>query len=404
MPLIRAEQAVLGAVLLEPRQLESLDGWLRPAHFHHHDHATLYEVLLNARAQQRPGALTAPGEPVPLEWVTDAVTRARRTAPGVTTARVFGFVSSCPHPRHAPLYGRMVLEGAIHRKVTEHATRLHQAALSDTANADHRDTGHHLGVLTGALKDLAKVWGTDPRPTPPPAELTARPATPPPTGPEQLADEEWLLACLTADPTGLDGIENWLVPEDFVEVDHQRIYRCLTALHHRGEPIDQLTVLWEAQRRGYLSDDAGPGLTGDRVLRVCAAGGVATSAAYHGRQQVRTAFVRNAGRAAGWIRHLATEHALPPGQLIGYSLHTLLPVEETFRRWRTAGGEPPGRPPTPPRVGPGAPGLPGSDLTAAARARSPRPHPDATGSSPETSAPPPSLTAPEHRSRRTAAP
>ncbi|WP_323393687.1 DnaB-like helicase N-terminal domain-containing protein, partial [Streptomyces jumonjinensis] len=31
---MRAEQAVLGAVFLDPSQLERLSPWLRPKHFH----------------------------------------------------------------------------------------------------------------------------------------------------------------------------------------------------------------------------------------------------------------------------------------------------------------------------------------------------------------------------------
>jgi replicative DNA helicase len=366
-PLTRAEQAVLGAVLLEPHQLSTLEDWLRPAHFYHPEHAALYQALLDARARKHPGALAAPGEPVPDEWATDAVTEARRTAPGATTARVLPLASACPRPRHAPVYGRMVLEGAIHRKITEHAGRLHQAARTDAAHADSQATQHYAAVLTGTLHDLAKVWGIDPKPTELPAGLTPAPVPPLAASAEQLADEEWLLSCLTADPTGLHGVHEWLAPGDFADRGHQQIYRCLTALRHRGEPADEITVLWEAQRRGYLNPGADGGLDADRVLRICGPAGVAASADYYGERAVQAALVRAADTAAQQIRHLAAEQNLPPGQLIGYALHALQPVDDARRRWQAATGEAPdsdGR--TSPEVA-----RPGRELTAAARARSP---------------------------------
>ncbi|WP_103503428.1 DnaB-like helicase N-terminal domain-containing protein [Streptomyces sp. SM14] len=397
-PLTRAEQAVLGAVLLDPHQLSALEGWLRPAHFYHPEHAALYQALLTARARKHPAALAAPGDPVPVDWVTDAVTEARRTAPGVTMARVLPLASACPRPRHAPIYGRMVLEAAIHRKITEHATRLHQAARDDAAHNGSQATRHYAAVLTGTLLDLARLWGTDPKPTEPPAGHRPPPATPAPATAEQLADEEWLLSCLSADPTGLRGVQDWLHSDDFTDPGHQHLYRCLTALHHRGEPVDAITVLWEAQRRGYLTDGSGGGLDTERVVRICGPRGVAGSAAYYGEQAVRAALVRTADAAAQQIGHLANEQNLPPGQLIGYALHALQPVDDARRRWQNATGEAPG---SDGRTPPEAP-EPGAELTAAARARSPnRPgEPRASPVPPATTFTPPGRSQP----RRSPAP
>ncbi|MGW3333145.1 DnaB-like helicase N-terminal domain-containing protein [Streptomyces rubiginosohelvolus] len=127
-PLLRAEQAVLGSVLLDPNQLTHLD-WLAPDHFDRPVHRALFTALRKLRNDGHPAA--AADGPVPLSWVTDSVVEVGRHVRGLTAVYAHTLVSACPRPEHAPVYGRMVLEGAIHRTVAEHAIRLHQAARAD---------------------------------------------------------------------------------------------------------------------------------------------------------------------------------------------------------------------------------------------------------------------------------
>lgn len=134
-PLLSAEQAVLGAVLLDPDQLAHLD-WLAPHHFDRPVHRSLFAALRKLRSDEHP-ALSADG-PVPLSWVTDAVDEADRHVRGLTAVYVHSLISSCPRPAHAPVYGRMVLEGAIHRTVAQHAIRLHQVARADALQGRSR--------------------------------------------------------------------------------------------------------------------------------------------------------------------------------------------------------------------------------------------------------------------------
>ncbi len=78
-PLLKAEQAVLGAVLLDPDQLAHLD-WLAPDHFYRPVHQALFAALRTLRSDGHP-AIGAE-EPVPLSWVTDAVDEAGRHVRG----------------------------------------------------------------------------------------------------------------------------------------------------------------------------------------------------------------------------------------------------------------------------------------------------------------------------------
>ena len=142
-PLLRAEQAVLGSVLLDPGQLAHLD-WLAPDHFDRPVHRSLFAALRKLRSDDHP-ALSADG-PVPLSWVTEAVDEAGRHVRGLTAVYAHTLISACPRPAHAPVYGRMVLEGAIHRSVTAHAIRLHQAARADALQGEV-ETSLHLSLI-----------------------------------------------------------------------------------------------------------------------------------------------------------------------------------------------------------------------------------------------------------------
>lgn len=356
-PLVQAEQAVLGAVLLEPRQLGRLSGWLRPGHFYRPAHAALYAAMLDLRAEQHPATKASPDAPVPLAWVDDTRETAGTHVRGLTTGYLHSLASACPRPAHAPVYGRMVLEGAIHRSVTEHATRLHHAARA----AGVAETLHHAHVLSDVLDDLGRHWGTE-RPAPQVATPHAAPVPAQGSADERvLAEEEFLLGTLATYPQQMREVAGWLHPEDFADPGHAHIYRALGALHHRGEPVDQLTVLWECQRRGALADGT---LEADRVRQVCgsAAGG---SAGYFAEQVLDASLLRTAAASARQVRDLADDASLAPGQLIAQAAAALVPLDELRRRRCTAmaTSEPEGMATTKPS------GVPAAARAAAARAR-----------------------------------
>lgn len=333
-PLLRAEQAVLGAVLLDPGQLASL-AWLEPNHFYRPAHRALFSAMRDLHRAGQP-VLDAEGN-VPLEWVTGTVDEASRNVLGLNPSYAHTLIAACPRPGHAAMYGRMVLEGAIHRTVTEHAVRLHQAARADALQGEVDGALHQADVLAGVLADLARRWGTEPRPVAPAGSRVAE-AVPVPAATEQaLQDEQFLLSVLLNQPAAISEVVGWLRPGDFAESGHGELYRCLGALHHRGEPVDQLTVLWEAQRRGLLAEGT---LTDEQVHGICEGLG-AGSAEFLGEQIMRSSLTRTAAASASAIRVLAEDEALAPGRLISHALHALGPLNEVRSRWRTAADDPP---------------------------------------------------------------
>ncbi|NEA75445.1 helicase DnaB [Streptomyces sp. So13.3] len=348
-PFLQAEQAVLGAILLDPGQLPSLT-WLDPAHFYRPAHRALFAAMRKLHAD---GQLTVTAEEeVAVEWVTGAVAEASRYVRGLSAGYAHTLIAACPRSGHAAVYGRMVLEGAIHRTVTEHAVRLHQAARADALQGRVDGALHHADVLADVLTDLARRWGTEPRPLAPAGspETMTQPAS---AATEQaLQDEQFLLSVLVNQPPAMGNVIGWLRPTDFAGHGHGQLYRCLGALHHRGEPIDHLTVLWEAQRRGHLAEGT---LTDEQLRNICNGFG-AGSAEYLGEQTLRSSLTRTAAASASAIRALAQDEALAPGRLINHALHALGPLDEVRARWRTATGEPAapqpatGGPPTAARI------------------------------------------------------
>ncbi|MFF3689952.1 DnaB-like helicase N-terminal domain-containing protein [Streptomyces sp. NPDC002187] len=389
-PLVQAEQAVLGAVFLDPGQLDHLSPWLRPDHFSRPAHRALYAAMLKLRANGHPATTMNADEPLQLAWLTDTVQEASTHTRGLTASYPHALVAVCPSPAHTPVYGRMVLEGAIHRSVAQHAIRLHQAARADGIRGGIEETIHHAQILSDVLTDLAHRWGTDPRPIRPPAPSQPSAHQSPLVDEEVLADEEFLLGCLSVRPHQLLDVVGWLHPDDFADAGHQHIYRSLGALHHRGEPIDQLTVLWETQRRGALADGT---LDAERVLRICDPLAFSGAAEYFGERIIQASLARTAATAAREVRALADTKSLAPGRLIGYALHALGPLDDIRRRWRTAseGEERPLRPASPP-----GPPPPAARIDAA-RSRS---HPQLTAAAPATATPATSCPAVPDRDHR----
>lgn len=385
-PLMSAEQAVLGAVLLDPEQLTHLE-WLAADHFYRPVHQALFSALRMLRNDGHP-ALSADG-PLPLSWVTDAIGEAGQHVRGLTAAYAHTLIQACPRTEHAPVYGRMVLEGAIHRTVAQHAIRLHQAARADAVQGEVEGALRTADVLTGVLTDLARRWGTDPRPVPPPAASSAAADIPPSAQSGQIAeDERFLLAVLTEQPGAMDEVVAWLRPGDFADPNHGQLYRCLGALHHRGEPIDRITLLWEAQRRGLLADGT---LSSEQLAAVCD-GMVPGSADWFGQRVMRSSITRTAAASARAIRTLAQDEALGPGRLVNHALHALGPLDEVRARWATANSSLAPKPPasTPPA------GEPPPARVKASRARS-KPHPGASPPAPASRQPTPSVTRPPSR-------
>ncbi|MFI2415691.1 DnaB-like helicase N-terminal domain-containing protein [Streptomyces sp. NPDC018947] len=118
-----------------------------------------------------------------------------------------------------------------------------------------------------------------------------------------------LLATATARPADAATVR-WLLPEDFTRPLHAGLWQCLTTLARRHEPVDPVTVLWEAQQRGLLDHGHQPG----EVLRLLAE--PAGSVGHWGERVLQRPLlttVEHTGRRSDHAR--SPPHALAPRSL-----------------------------------------------------------------------------------------
>ncbi|GJF32637.1 hypothetical protein KNE206_53370 [Kitasatospora sp. NE20-6] len=328
-PETEAEQALLGALLLAPEQIPAVAGWLQARHFHRPAHATLYEVLLAQHAAGHAGQAAGHGTAQRQSWALEAMGSAMKAGRGFTPGYGHTLLAACPVPAHASSYGRMVLESAVRRVLHEHAHRLMHAARTGTAEAVVELTG----ALRSVIGDLADAWGAvDEQSRPLPGPWPLEPADG--VAEETLRQEAMLLASATASPGHLPEITRWLHPGDFLDGGHRTVYQSLAALARRGEPIDALTVLWEARHQGAIATGA---VTADGI-RALTRSGWTGDPGYWAEQVLGASLLRSAAASAGTVRLLCRDTSLPPGRLLGSALHVIRTAAVVQQRWHTAHG------------------------------------------------------------------
>ncbi|MFD0259058.1 DnaB-like helicase N-terminal domain-containing protein [Kitasatospora indigofera] len=345
-PQLEAEQALLGAVLLAPRQLTVVSGWLEPRHFHRPAHVAIFEALLAQRDAGHRALSDAATEADLRDWALQAMTAAALASPSFTPGYGHTLIEACPQADHAPVYGRMVLETAVRRALQEHAHRLLDAASAGRADADDAQAAVALTLaLQRVVEQLSDAWGSiDNRrgrrlPAAAPARLSERAVE------ATLNHEAMLLGSLTAAPGQVGDLARWLRPEDFLDPGHGAVYQALVGLSHRGEPVDALTVLWEVQRRGALTSR----VTSREQVRALCRGGFTGDPGYWAELVLRASLIRSAATSAGIVRVLALDASLSAAPLLGSAVQALEPALRVQRRWRAATGQdPPPAEPAPP--------------------------------------------------------
>ncbi|SEM65702.1 DnaB-like helicase N-terminal domain-containing protein [Streptacidiphilus jiangxiensis] len=334
-PVVLAEQALLGALLLDPQQTRTVHEWLAAQNFYRAAHRALYQALVDQFRAGHPALAPHPGKEEALAWLTDAVATASRTTRGISPSYPHTLAAACPRSDHAPVYGRMVVEAALQRTVAEHATRMLTSAQTTlAAGGEARILLTHLDILTEVLDQLGRLAGV-PRPghgadqsAPGLGEPAVVNGSVEQLGQDLLAEEEMLLGTLLQTPQVIGEMAVWLRPADFADPGLGAVFSLLVALHRNGRAIDQVTLLWEARRRGLLTDQV---LTVERILGLVPAPG---DPAFGGEIVARRALARTASAAAWQVRDFAA--TMPPSRLVPRALALLAPVQQARQRWQAA--------------------------------------------------------------------
>ncbi|MEV0498338.1 DnaB-like helicase N-terminal domain-containing protein [Streptomyces spectabilis] len=333
-----AEQSLLGALLLDPHHLDDI-GTLEPDHFSDHGHGELFRALRKTPAPGPHGT-----SPV---WLNTVLDTARPHAPGLTAPYLHTLVQACPRPSHAAAYARMIRADHARRSLRSHAQHLAQTAMDTTLPHHVQATVRQADALAQFLDDLSGRFA------PHPGSL---PRIPPPvparnTNEDALDEERLLIATATAHP-GEASQMRWLLPEDFAHALHATLWQGLTALRQRGDPVDPITLLWEAQHRGLLPH----GITPTQLLALLST--PVASPEHWGERILERALLARAQAVAARITAYCDDPANSPHQLITSSRRALADLTALRSRWhqathpavpRTAR---PARTPAPPRAGP----------------------------------------------------
>lgn len=111
-PVHYAEQALLGALLLEPHRLDTI-GRLAPDHFGNHAHNALFTAIRTVSSPD-------PKQHVKdTAWLGAVLAKARHEAPGLTASYLHTLIQSCARPQHATAYAGMIRADPARRTLRE---------------------------------------------------------------------------------------------------------------------------------------------------------------------------------------------------------------------------------------------------------------------------------------------
>jgi replicative DNA helicase len=304
---IRAEQAMLGAVLADPATQQHVLDLVEPADFHRPWHAQVLEAM---RRVQKVANLPGPAE-VYTEMRHDLDLPGSVSADAVPLADL---MAASPRTGHALAYAAIVVESGIRRRLELAGSRLAQATESGDLDATLRQCaqarrelracharwlaipktlrGEFSLVLSGpgdadlvrradAVRVEVRCLREDLRAGRNPevreriahlarslAEIASRAPTQAdkagseatehsrPQGPEAEAVSHQALRDLAAAPVHIAHVRPWLRPEHFARPEDGQLFTVMRDLDAAGRPIDPVTIAYEAAKRGIQTDPA----------------------------------------------------------------------------------------------------------------------------------------------------
>ncbi|QST00051.1 replicative DNA helicase [Pontibacillus sp. ALD_SL1] len=137
---IEAEQAVLGAIFLEPQSIATATELLQPEDFYRASHQRIYEAMSH---------LSEKGEPIDLVTVTTSLSNAKMLDEIGGVSYLSDLANSVPTAANIEYYARIVEEKAILRRLIKTATTIVTNGYSNEEDIE--------GVLNDAEKSILEV-------------------------------------------------------------------------------------------------------------------------------------------------------------------------------------------------------------------------------------------------------
>jgi replicative DNA helicase len=237
-----AERAVVGALLLEPQRYPEVSEWLEPEDFFGLAERRTYEAmrsLVDGGRDLTPSAVN--------EHLTE-VHPERRHRPDA--AFLVSCMQECPVPARVALYGRMVLDVSIRRRINARAAGLRQRA-EQTVTSD--DLSRVFGAVDSVRREVERLHQREAKAAgahaPTPLKVEELPAAPGSPLRHDPSVECTAVLALVNQPLALPRVSTWLEKTDFAEPECALVYVELQSMMGSREPIDPLTVAWRVSRR-----------------------------------------------------------------------------------------------------------------------------------------------------------
>jgi replicative DNA helicase len=293
----RAERAIIGALLADPRPPDHLYG-LRADDFSSRLHRELFTAVADL-SLARPD-LTPEGR--------DQVIAGMLSVPGASVEDLRQLREDAPDFAATAAYAELVRTASIYRDVASYADDIARnlaTADADDPAADAELLAHNRR-LAQALARHAEAFRpvtAPPFDTPDlgyPTEVIVEALT---ARSERAQLEDQVLADLLRDPEQINTVREFLTDNAFTSSARRHVYRVMTALAFHGEPIDEVTVAWrveteQAQARLHGTDVNAPGTTPDESVYPVTDVDTEPTAVYLARLAVTTIVVASAVHAA----------------------------------------------------------------------------------------------------------
>jgi hypothetical protein len=301
-----AEQATLGALMLERDLAESVTGWVRAEDFADPWHREVYASMRELHAAH---------DPLDPQRVASALTD-RVGHHQAYQPHLVDLLQAAPIRPNGRRYAAMVLEASLRRQVAGQGVLLRAAALSAALSGHGRPIAEVTVIVDDALDRAEDRWSaaTGARQV---EHVAAVPSPERPTrwtewqlaglGADRLLQahppldaaavserEAHLIAALVSHPEQIAGTATWLRPDAISNPAWRPVYAATVQLTELAQPVDVVTVAWEVRRTAAR---LGPG-PGTRDLRDAVDAHAADDPAYLSRAVAGDHLRRTADHAA----------------------------------------------------------------------------------------------------------